>query len=85
MSDAATAQGWPEDLLSTLALFLILLVAVLDLGRSAGRGLGVAVGAIRLSAPTLVPLAEAETATAVGLLGGALTDYVAASQQEPRS
>jgi hypothetical protein len=30
----------------------------------------------RLRPPTLVPLADVETATAVGLLGGAIEDYL---------
>jgi hypothetical protein len=85
MSDPTISVGWPEGPLGGLLLLLVMLLIVFDLGRSAGERLTVAVGSIRLRPPTLVPLADAATATAVGLLGGALTDYLAASAEEPTS
>jgi hypothetical protein len=85
MSEPTPIAEWPATVLDGLVLFLLVLLIVFDLGRSASERLTVAVGAVRLRPPTLVPLADAETATAVGLLGGALTDYLAASEQEPRS
>jgi hypothetical protein len=57
-------------------LLVIALLIVFDLGRTASERLTVAVGSIRLRPPTLVPLADVETATAVGLLGGAIEDYL---------
>ncbi len=85
MSEPTIAAGWPEGPSGGLLLLLVLLLLALDLGRSASERLTVAVGAVRLRPPTLVPLADAEAATAVGLLGGALTDCVAASGQAPTS
>ena len=83
MSEATKPQGWPTDWRGALVLLLVVVVILFDLGRSASERLTVAVGAIRLRPPTLVPLTEAETATAVGLLGGALEDYLAQSDEDP--
>ena len=81
MSEATPPQEWPTDWRQAVLLLLILFAVVFRLGQSASERLTVAVGAIRLHPPTLVPLDEAETATAVGLLGGAIEDYLAASEQ----
>ncbi len=83
MSEPTPTAGWPSDWREVLVLLLILLVLVFDLGRSASKRLTVAVGAIRVRPPTLVPLTEAETDTAVGLLGGAIEDYLAQSDEDP--
>jgi hypothetical protein len=85
MSEPPISDGWPEGPLGGLLLLLVVLLLVFHLGRAAGEHLTVAVGAIRLRPPTLVPLTDAETATAVGLFGGALIDFLAASEQEPTS
>ncbi len=81
MSEPMPAVEWPSTLLDGLVALIIVLLLVLQFGRSASERLTVAVGAIRLRPPTLVPLAEAETATAVGLLGGAIGDYLAHSDE----
>ncbi|MHB8398622.1 MAG: hypothetical protein ACYDCI_06775 [Candidatus Limnocylindrales bacterium] len=75
MNEATPIEGWPSSVLDGLALLLIALLIMFDLGRSASERLTVAVGSIRLRPPTLVPLAAAETTTAVGLLGGAIEAY----------
>ena len=81
MSEATLPQEWPTDWRQAVLLLLILFAIVFHLGRSATERLTVAVGAIRLHPPTLVPLDETGTATAIGLLGGAIEDYLAASEQ----
>lgn len=81
MSEATPPQEWPTDWRQALLLLLVLVALVFHFGRSATERLTVTVGAIRLHPPTLVPLDETETAAAVGLLGGAIEDYLAASEQ----
>ena len=85
MSEPTPIAEWPATVLDGLALLLLVLFIMFDLGRSSSERLTIAVGTIRLRPPTLVPLADTETATAVGLLGGVLTDCLAASEQEPNS
>lgn len=83
MSEVTPAVGWPEGSLGALLLILVCLAILFDLGRTASERLTIMVGAIRLRPPTLVQLPAAETSTAVGLLGGAIADYLAASEPEP--
>ncbi len=84
MSAMTPTVGWPEGSLGALLLVLVLCLAILfDLGRTTTERLTITVGAIRLGPPTLVPLPAAETSTAVGLLGGAIADYLAVAEPEP--
>lgn len=83
MNESTISVAWPGKPLGALLLLLVLLLIGLDLGRSATERLTVAVGSIRLRPPTLVPLADAESETAAQLLGGAISDYFAGSEQEP--
>lgn len=85
MSKPPILDGWPEGPFGGLILLLVAVLLVFHLGRTASEHLTVAVGAIRLRPPTLVPLSDAATATAVGLLGGALTDFFAADERQPTS
>jgi hypothetical protein len=81
MSGTTSPQGWPADWREALLLLLVLLLLVLHVGRSASARLTVVVGAVRLHPPSLVPLTEAETTTAVGLLAGAIEEYLAQSDE----
>jgi len=83
MSELAPGVVWPDDSLAALILVVVVCLAILfDRGRMAAERLTVTVGAIRVGAPTLVALPAAETSTAVGLLGGAIADYLAESGRE---
>jgi hypothetical protein len=79
MSEATPPQEWPTDWRQAVLLLLILFAIVFRFGQSTSERLTIAVGAIRLHPPMLVPLDETETATAVGLLGGAIEEYLAQS------
>jgi len=81
MNEPKRITEWPADWPGSLVFLLVILLIVFDLGRSASERLTVAVGSIRLRPPTLVPLANAEAATAVGLLGGAIEEYLAPSDE----
>ncbi len=83
MSEQTITVEWPEGPLGALLLLLVLLLIVFDLGRSASERFTVAVGSIRLRPPALVPLADEEADTAAHLIGGAMMDYFAQSDQEP--
>ena len=83
MSEAPLPQEWPTDWRQALLLLLVLFALVFHFGRSASERLTVAVGAIRLHPPMLVALGETETATAIGLLGGAIEEYLAQSDEDP--
>lgn len=83
MTEPTINPEWPADALGTLLLIILVLVFLVDLGRSGAERLSVVVGSIRLRPPTLVPLADAESETAAQLLGGAISDYFAGSEQEP--
>lgn len=76
MNEPKRITEWPAEWPRSLVFLLVILLIVFDLGRTASERLRVAVGSIRVRPPTLVPLADAETATAVGLLGGAIEDYL---------
>lgn len=81
MNEPKRITEWPAEWPRSLVFLLVILLIVFDLGRSASERLTVAVGSIRLRPPTLVPLANAEAATAVGLLGGAIEEYLAQSDE----
>jgi len=85
MSEVAPSLVWPEGSLDVLILVLVLLVILFDAARTASERLSISVGAIHVHPPTLVALPVAETSTAVGLLGGAIADYLAAADPEPTS
>ena len=85
MSEPTPTAEWPADWLHGLVLLVIALLIVFGLGCSASERLTVAVGSIRLRPPALVPLADAEAATAVGLLGGAIEEYLAQSDEGRRA
>ncbi|MGO9178820.1 MAG: hypothetical protein ACLQBX_01110 [Candidatus Limnocylindrales bacterium] len=83
MSETTMPQAWPTDWRQALVLLLVVLALLFHFRRSASDRLTVTVGAIRLHPPTLVPLTDAETTMAVGLLGGAIEDYLAQFDQGP--
>lgn len=83
MSELPPITEWNSGFVEALLLILVCLAILLDLGRTASERLTITVGAIRLGPPTLVALPAAETSTAVGLLGGAIADYLAAAESEP--
>lgn len=82
MSELPPITEWPAGYLEALLLVIVCLVMLFERGRTASERLTVSVGAIRISAPTLVALTAAETSMAVGLLGGAIADYLAESEPE---
>lgn len=82
MSGSSLPDAWADSPWSALFLLLALILIALDLGRTTSRGLTVAVGAIRLGAPTLVPLSGDDATSAAQLLGGALEDYLATQERE---
>lgn len=83
MSDTTSSQFWPSDWREAVLLLRVLIVLVFHVGRSASERLTVAVGAIRLHPATLVPMAGAETTPAIGLLAGAIKEYLAQSDEDP--
>jgi len=83
MSEATMPQAWPTDWRQAVVLLLVVLALLLHLRRSASERLTVAVGSIRLCPPSLVPRTDAETTLTVGLLGGAIEDYLAQSDEKP--
>jgi len=82
MSELPSITEWPAGYFQALLLIMVLLAILFDVGRTARDRVTVTVGAIRIGRPTLVALPAAETSMAVGLLGGAIADYLAESDRE---
>jgi len=82
MTELPPITEWPAGYFEALLLIVVLLAILFDVGRTARERPTAPVGAIRLGRPTLVALPATETSMAVGLLGGAIADYLAETEGE---
>jgi len=83
MSEVTSSMEWPAGYLEPLLLIIVCLVVLFEHGRPASERLSISVGGIHIGRPTLVAMAAADNSVAVGLLGGAIHDYLVASESEP--
>lgn len=82
MSELPPIAEWPVGYFEALLLLVVLLAILFDVGRTASERLTTTVRAIRLGSPKLVALSATEASAAVGLLGGAIADYLADIERE---